>query len=578
MKTAFNPLAGQFQQLPDALDVGVDAAAFAGNLSSADSSVQAALATLDSNLITSNLTITVKASGGDFTTIQAALNSITKKFINAGVMVTISVDPGLFTHTSPIDINHPNAARITIIGATPVQTTMTSVASASGSSGNYTVVLNVASSAGMAIGDYVIICTSTGTGAHRAVLGCWEVLDIPSVSQITVKNSYRRTAWPTLTITGGTVRCLKTILKFNGCDGIDIGSAAGYFRNLAIVGNGAGTADGINISQHGSSFGGSVAYFGSSSDFNVGVNGFSRYGLANTSSLDLNIWNMAISNCGQYGFYCYSQAKIAASGLIASGNVNIGVYAADGAFITAVSSFACGNATVGFYAYNRSGINAQYSESVGNLYSGFQASATALIDNRSGKSQYNGYHGYSIGTGSTGYVTSSNASYNGAAANYYGYYCNHNSTMRADSTTATGNFTGDYRAEDNSYIKVTGYVGSPTFSPAVDVVGNSCSMNRSVVANVVEFTNTSSVVGTTVKDALNTLLNSIKKFQSTVQTETGASQSIAHGLGATPTLVLVSVYDTATLGNYVISEGTHDATNVNVTVTTNVKYKVIAFV
>lgn len=67
------------------------------------------------------------------------------------------------------------------------------------------------------------------------------------------------------------------------------------------------------------------------------------------------------------------------------------------------------------------------------------------------------------------------------------------------------------------------------------------------------------------------------KFQSTVQTGTGSAQNIAHGLGVVPSLVLVSIYDTNGVALPIaVSEGAHDATNVVVTATASVKYKVIA--
>lgn len=72
------------------------------------------------------------------------------------------------------------------------------------------------------------------------------------------------------------------------------------------------------------------------------------------------------------------------------------------------------------------------------------------------------------------------------------------------------------------------------------------------------------------------------KFQSTVRTATGLAESIAHGLGIIPSLVLVSIYDDTNAGviasGFVITEGTHTSTNIVVTVTANAKYKVIAFV
>jgi hypothetical protein len=476
-------------------------------------------------IISSNVTYTVKASGGDFTSIQEALDSLKAIWINQDAIVTISVDPGLFTHTSTILFRHPQGNKINIVGAAPVLTTITSLASQSGSAGNYSVVLNVADTTGMAIGDYCIIRGSTGTGEHRAIMGCWEITNVPSTTQITVKNTYRKSAWPTLTITGGNLHCLKTILKFNGCDGFQFGSAAGNIYNLALVGNGTAN-DGVNITQRGYHYGNHIIYLGNYSVYALGINGFGRYGIANTSQADVWIINVAVSGCGNYGVYAYNHAKVAGSAIISSGNGNIGIYATDGAYITAVNSFAIGNATVGFYANARAGINAQFSEAVGNIYSGFQANMGSVIDNTSGKALNNGYHGYSAGSHSHIYATSSTSTGNGAAANYYGYFAAINSCIRANTSTASGNFSGDYRAENSGLIVVTSYVGSPTFSPAVDVIGNGCSLIRSVVANTVDYVNNSTVTGTTIKDALNNLKTSSPEISSGIVAPTSTPTKV----------------------------------------------------
>lgn len=71
---------------------------------------------------------------------------------------------------------------------------------------------------------------------------------------------------------------------------------------------------------------------------------------------------------------------------------------------------------------------------------------------------------------------------------------------------------------------------------------------------------------------------SVPKFQSTVQTGTGSQQSIPHGLGVVPSLVLVSVYNNDSLTAFSVVEGSHDATNLYVTATSGISYKVIAFV
>jgi hypothetical protein len=68
-------------------------------------------------------------------------------------------------------------------------------------------------------------------------------------------------------------------------------------------------------------------------------------------------------------------------------------------------------------------------------------------------------------------------------------------------------------------------------------------------------------------------------FKSTEQTGTGSAQNIAHGLGASPALVIVYPTDTnvSTTGDYVVTEGSHTTTNVVVTVTNGKKYRVVAF-
>jgi hypothetical protein len=69
-------------------------------------------------------------------------------------------------------------------------------------------------------------------------------------------------------------------------------------------------------------------------------------------------------------------------------------------------------------------------------------------------------------------------------------------------------------------------------------------------------------------------------FVSTEQTGTGAAQDVAHGLGAVPSAVLVCVTEhpgTPDTGAFDVAEGAHDGTNVKVTVTLNVKFKVMAW-
>lgn len=71
----------------------------------------------------------------------------------------------------------------------------------------------------------------------------------------------------------------------------------------------------------------------------------------------------------------------------------------------------------------------------------------------------------------------------------------------------------------------------------------------------------------------------IHMFVSAETTGTGSAQNVAHGLGVTPSVVMVSVTEhpgTPDTGAFDVAEGTHTSTNVVLTVTTNVKFKVLA--
>jgi len=65
-------------------------------------------------------------------------------------------------------------------------------------------------------------------------------------------------------------------------------------------------------------------------------------------------------------------------------------------------------------------------------------------------------------------------------------------------------------------------------------------------------------------------------FKSSEQTGTGSEQSIAHGLGRTPALVIVVPTENTTGNSMDLSEGIHDGTDVKVTAPATTKYVVYA--
>jgi hypothetical protein len=69
-----------------------------------------------------------------------------------------------------------------------------------------------------------------------------------------------------------------------------------------------------------------------------------------------------------------------------------------------------------------------------------------------------------------------------------------------------------------------------------------------------------------------------KSFVSAEIVGTGASADTAHGLGRTPTHVVVTLTQKDTTTAVQITEGTHDATNIKVDCPATASYKIIAIV
>jgi hypothetical protein len=65
-------------------------------------------------------------------------------------------------------------------------------------------------------------------------------------------------------------------------------------------------------------------------------------------------------------------------------------------------------------------------------------------------------------------------------------------------------------------------------------------------------------------------------FVSAEATGTGSPQNVAHGLGRTPTKVLIALTEFLSNQSVDIAEGTHTSTNVVLTATSGVKFKVMA--
>jgi hypothetical protein len=75
-----------------------------------------------------------------------------------------------------------------------------------------------------------------------------------------------------------------------------------------------------------------------------------------------------------------------------------------------------------------------------------------------------------------------------------------------------------------------------------------------------------------------TSLAAAGRFISAETTGTGSAQNVAHGLGVIPSAVIIAPTEYSGTGAFDIAEGTHTTTNIVVTVTSGLKFKVLALV
>lgn len=83
------------------------------------------------------------------------------------------------------------------------------------------------------------------------------------------------------------------------------------------------------------------------------------------------------------------------------------------------------------------------------------------------------------------------------------------------------------------------------------------------------------VDGCLIKDGRAAALATASMFTSTEQTGTGSAQTVAHGLGSTPSMYWWTISADAS-GTFVVASPSADATNVTLTVTTGAKFYVYA--
>ncbi len=405
----------------------------------------------------------------DYPSLNDALAAIGLRFIPSTSFVDIMLASGPDTLAAASVFRHPCGERIRIKGTPYIQKSISSLQSVTGTPGAYLVTINVGDTTGIATGDYAVVAARGGTGPWQIHSGAWEITNVDTVSnRVTVKNTARNAAFPVTTLTSGTVNVLRTVLHYNGFDGVRVeGSKLGLLQNVMIVGNGAGDFSGINVAGHDGVGGSDII----ASKMNatgslvcgefVGVSGFGANGIVCNHGSSVFANSVACSNNGKYGFYAAVASAIEARECCGNGNGTGGVIADYGGSAWVAGAQFCGNLGNGIFVFNGGHVIANEVACIANTARGVDA-RFGDVDAELATCNYNETGGVLARNGSRLAFDGSTASFNtGPGAEAY-----RGGVIRAEGITASNNSTFGI------FANMGGYIAAPTLTAASNGTAN----------------------------------------------------------------------------------------------------------
>lgn len=288
--------------------------------------------------ITGDVTYTVKTSGGTFTTLDAALAALKDVIITSDAVVTLEIDSGTWVHSATITDAILCSNRIKLKGKSTYTGTVNSVQSSSGSAGAWSVVLNVASVANVAIGDYMLVGGATGGTNPTYLDGVHKVTSVDAINtRITVLSMHRAASAPASTVTA-TYTILKTALDFSSANitAFQSTNGRGFYgiEQLAIAGGNSGV--GLYATE-----GGRFILSPTAADVSVGIYGFSN-GVAATRMGFLDVSYAFISGGSSNNVSATTGGVVMANHCNLSGGNSEGISATLRSFVYADSCTATG--------------------------------------------------------------------------------------------------------------------------------------------------------------------------------------------------------------------------------------------
>ncbi len=236
-------------------------------------------------IVRSDRTITVGATGCDYTTIEGAFTAVNSLVILDSAIVTMDIQAGTYSPAAnAVQLLTPFAGSVIITGATPYDTGgATGIQAISGTTGAETIQFNMASTAWQAnisVNDYVSVTTGGGlTDADKQAFGFSRVTNVDTTNnRLTVQSRHRLDL--SAIINGGsfpatlayTIKKPLTLISVNYSTATDIvvymSRSPLSISNLAMVNTGRGVGNGLRLVGSGNTtisncfiagFGGSAA-------------------------------------------------------------------------------------------------------------------------------------------------------------------------------------------------------------------------------------------------------------------------------------------------------------------------------
>ncbi len=275
---------------------------------------------------------------------------------------------------------------ITIRGAGYVSTTLSTpfAVVTSSAAGNHRVDLTVANATGAVVGGF-LVCTSITDIAGRArnLLGCHEITAV-SGNTVTIKHQSRQSALPTLAaISAGSVRFMKTILRFAGKIGIDIGGRYGGLYDSMVV-----AGDGLGVNVYGVRlYDGAGLRLGCSTTRTFAAVNFTEHGYYAIQGSRLEAFDTYVTGNGQSGALIGNESHATLTRIVATGNGGNGVGVSANSVATATQGSALGNGNNGFNGNGPGQLVAQSTFSFDNVNSAYYGSEGTYVDATNGNGQ-----------------------------------------------------------------------------------------------------------------------------------------------------------------------------------------------